>query len=141
MLERTRGRRQALGILYQREVTGEALSQILDQASYNPDEGEPNEFCRHLLAGVELNQGVLDQAIEGISENWALGRMPLVDRNILRMAAYEILYLDDVPASVSINEAVELAKVFGGDDSSKFVNGVLGSLAERRASGEEITDE
>ena len=56
--------------------------------------------------------------------------MPLVDRSILRLAAYEILFADDIPASVSINEAVEMAKVFGGDDSSKFVNGVLGRLAE-----------
>ena len=72
----------------------------------------------------------IDDIIEDISENWVLSRMPLVDRSILRLAAYEMLYRDDVPDSVSINEAVEMAKVYGGEDSSKFVNGVLGRIAE-----------
>jgi transcription antitermination protein NusB len=67
-----------------------------------------------------------------VSENWAVTRMPLVDRNILRIATYEILYDAEVPPSVAINEAVELAKVYGGEDSSKFVNGVLGKIALRR---------
>jgi N utilization substance protein B len=66
--------------------------------------------------------------------------MPLVDRSILRLAAYEILFADDIPASVSINEAVEMAKVFGGDDSSKFVNGVLGRLAETEAEEQDGSD-
>ena len=66
-----------------------------------------------------------------------MSRMPLVDRNILRLATYEVLFEDDVPPSVAINEAVELAKVYGGEDSSKFVNGVLGRIAERHAAEDE----
>jgi N utilization substance protein B len=82
--------------------------------------------------------------IERTSDNWVLSRMPLVDRNILRLAVFELLYLDDVPDSVSINEAVEMAKIYGGEDSSKFVNGILGRLAEIGAAGglaEDETDE
>ncbi len=130
MHERTRARRQALNILYQHEITGETLTRILDSGSYSPEEGEPSEFCRELLDGVQAGLEDIDTALSEISEHWTVSRMPLVDRNILRLAAYEILFAEDIPASVSINEAVEMAKVFGGDDSSKFVNGVLGRLAE-----------
>ena len=71
--------------------------------------------------------------LSDISEHWTVSRMPLVDRNILRLAVYEILFVEDIPDSVSINEAVEMAKSYGGEDSSKFVNGVLGRLAEIRS--------
>lgn len=135
MLERRRARHQALHILYQREITEEALSRIVSSGSYSVEDGEPSEFCRELLAGVEAHQARIDAVIEDISENWVLSRMPLVDRNILRLSVYEMLYRDDVPDSVAINEAVEMAKVYGGDDSSKFVNGILGRLSEVVAGG------
>lgn len=143
MLERRKARHQALHILYQREITEEALSRILSQGSYSTEDGEPTEFCREIVVGVEDHQSRIDSIIEDISENWVLSRMPLVDRNILRLSVYEMLYRDDVPDSVSINEAVEMAKVYGGEDSSKFVNGILGRLAEVAAAGgfEELADE
>lgn len=78
----------------------------------------------------------IDSLLGSISEHWAVSRMPLVDRNILRLATYELLHLSDTPTSVAINEAVELAKVYGGDDSSKFVNGVLGRVAEQHRNEE-----
>jgi N utilization substance protein B len=130
MHERRKARHLALHILYQREITGESIARILDSRSYNDEDGEPAEFCRAILAGVEGHQSTIDETVESISENWVLSRMPIVDRNILRIAAYEILYAEDIPDSVSINEAVEMAKVYGGEDSSKFVNGILGRLAE-----------
>lgn len=131
MLERSRARRQALHILYQREVTGEPVSTIFAEKSYVVDEeGEPGEFCERLTTGVEEHVVEIDARISAVSEHWVVSRMPLVDRNILRLAVYELLYLDDVPPSVTINEAVELAKTFGGEDSSKFVNGVLGRIAD-----------
>jgi N utilization substance protein B len=136
MLERSRARRQALQILYQREITEEDVETILEMGSFNPEDGEPSEFCRSLLAGVESRQSEIDASLSDISEHWAVSRMPLVDRNILRLAVYEILYVDDIPDSVSINEAVEMAKAYGGEDSSKFVNGVLGKLAQM-SSGDE----
>jgi N utilization substance protein B len=117
-------------MLYQREITGESVAHIVETASYNPEEGSPSDFSLDLARGAEEHEAEIDELLQRISEHWSVSRMPLVDRSILRMAAYEILYVDDVPHSVTINEAVELAKVFGGDDSSKFVNGVLGKLAE-----------
>ena len=132
MLERTRARRQALQILYQRDITGESVTRILGLKSYSLEDGEPVEYCRALVMGVEKYLTGLDETIGEVSENWAVSRMPLVDKNILRIATYEILYDAEVPPSVAINEAVELAKVYGGEDSSKFVNGVLGKIASKR---------
>jgi N utilization substance protein B len=143
MLERSRARRQALQILYQRDITGESVGNIVGSESYSTEDGEPDDFCFALVSGVESHLPELDELIGAVSENWAVSRMPLVDRNILRLATYEVLFEDDVPASVAINEAVELAKVYGGEDSSKFVNGVLGKIAERNAAvrGQEAADE
>lgn len=128
--ERHRARVQALQMLYQREVTGVSVARILEDSSYSTEDGQPDEFCRELATGVESMMGDLDRVIGDTSEHWSVSRMPLVDRNILRIATYELLNLPEVPPSVAINEAVELAKVYGGDDSSKFVNGVLGKIAE-----------
>lgn len=130
MQERSKARRQALQILYQRDITGESVATILADRSYSIEDGEPDEFCRQLVISVEGRLDELDATIGEVSENWSVSRMPLVDRNILRLATFEIEHSDDIPASVSINEAVELAKVYGGEDSSKFVNGVLGRIAE-----------
>jgi transcription antitermination protein NusB len=143
MLERSRARRMAMQILYQRDITGESVACILGTKSYAAEEGEPDEFCRELVTGVESHLPEIDDIIGTVSENWSVSRMPLVDLNILRLATYEVLFVEDVPASVAINEAVELAKVFGGEDSSKFVNGVLGKIAERHAAedGKETVDE
>ena len=141
MLERTKARRQALNILYQREITADTVEGILDERSFNLDEDTPLEFCLTLVSGVGSHQDEIDVVLSDISEHWTVARMPLVDRSILRMAVYEILFLDDVPDSVSINEAVEMAKIYGGDDSSKFVNGVLGKLAEERSSDDESSSD
>ena len=128
--DRHKARLQALQMLYQREITGQSVEHILEEKSYSVEDGEPDEFCRELALGVEAHIGDIDDTVGQISEHWTVSRMPTVDRNILRVATYEILYSADVPASVAINEAVELAKTYGGDDSSKFVNGVLGKIAE-----------
>ncbi len=132
MLERTRARRQALQILYQREITGRDVQSILSTRTYNDEDGVPSDYSRELALGTECNQAAIDAEIEATSQHWSLMRMPFVDRNILRLAVYEIVFEDGVPASVAINEAVELAKAYGGDDSPKFVNGVLGRIAELR---------
>ena len=87
------------------------------------------DFATQLAEGVEREQASLDARIEACSTNWRMSRMPHVDRNILRMGAFEILFMSDVPAHVSINEAVELAKKFGTSESRGFVNGILDRLA------------
>lgn len=130
MLERTRARRQALQILYQSEITEQTVAAILLDESYSDEDGEPSDYARELATGTEQNAGVIDAEIEATSQHWTLMRMPFVDRNILRLAVYEIMFEPDVPDSVAINEAVEMAKAYGTDDSPKFVNGVLGRIAE-----------
>jgi transcription antitermination protein NusB len=136
MLERRRARHQALHILYQREITDQPLSRILAEGTFSVEDGVPSDYCREVVLGIEAHQPRIDRLIEETSDNWALSRMPLVDRNILRLAVYEMLYRSgDVPHSVAINEAVEMAKVYGGEDSSKFVNGILGRLADVACAG------
>ena len=92
-------------------------------------EAEEVQFATRLASGVEVRLSDVDALIEGASLNWRLVRMPVVDRNILRLAAYELLDCSDIPPSVSINEAVELAKRFGNKDSRSFVNGILDRIA------------
>ena len=133
MHERSRARRQALQILYQSDITGEDIAEILASSTYSVEDGEPNDFCRVLVTGVSAHAEEIDTLLGEVSENWVVSRMPFVDRNILRLATFEIFHGDDVPASVAINEAVELAKTYGGEDSSKFVNGVLGKIASKQA--------
>lgn len=90
----------------------------------------PDGYACELAYGVEQQRKRIDDLIESTSEHWALYRMPMVDRNILRIAVFEILKQnDEVPVSVAINEAVSVAKEYGGEDSSKFINGVLGKIA------------
>lgn len=134
--ERHKARVHALQLLYQREVTGESISRILEMQAYSTEDGEPDEYSRELALGVEAVLEELDDVIGATSEHWSVPRMPLVDRNILRIATYELTRGTDIPPSVAINEAVELAKVYGGDDSSKFVNGVLGRIAEQQENGQ-----
>jgi N utilization substance protein B len=128
---RSLARRKALQILFQCEVCGNSFENVLAEGLCIDEVGIPCDFTKLLLAGVSAHAEMIDDLIGQTSENWALERMPLVDRSILRLAIFEMLYVDDVPYSVSINEAVELAKDFGGEDeSSRFVNGVLGRIAD-----------
>lgn len=148
--ERTRDRISAVQVLYTSELTGKSPSELLDcglclvareapadeadaaeaGAFGRIEEGTLTDYALALIRGVEANQAQVDERIEAASENWALSRMPIVDRSILRLATFEMAYMDDVPVSVTINEAVELAKDFGGEDESpRFVNGVLGRIA------------
>jgi N utilization substance protein B len=117
-------------LLFQSEITGDGLEWILAEGLCVEEVGLPCDFTRSLLDGVQAHIQEIDELIVQTSENWTLERMPLVDRSILRLATYEMLCVEDIPFSVSINEAVELAKRFGGEDeSSRFVNGVLGRIA------------
>ncbi len=126
---RTVARASALALLYSSDITESDVVSIVEEGAY-PADIELPEYAENLVTGVSEHMDELDAKLASTSENWALDRMPVVDRAILRLAAYEMLYVDDVPVSVTINEAVELAKAYGGeDDSSRFVNGVLGRIA------------
>ncbi len=128
--ERTLARRSALQALYQSEILGVPADKVLEEGLL-PEEAGMDDYARSLVLGVASHAAHINAAISGRSQNWAIDRMPVVDRCVLRLAVYEMTYVDDVPVSVAINEAVELAKEFGGeDDSHRFVNGVLGRLAK-----------
>lgn len=127
--ERSLARRCALQVLYQGEILNKPADQVVDEGLV-PDEAGMGDYARMLIMGVSSHKSELDRIIGASSQNWAIDRMPVVDRSILRLAVFELKYVDDVPVSVSINEAVELAKEFGGeDDSHRFVNGILGRIA------------
>lgn len=128
--ERSLARRMAVQALYQSEITGTDLSDMAGNATIIPDGGVLPEYAVSLLAEIKDHAEEIDDRISEASENWSLSRMPIVDRAILRASVCEIYFIEDVPVSVSINEAVELAKEFGGEDeSSRFVNGILGRIA------------
>ena len=123
MTERRRARSIALEILYQSEITGLAPAVAVELRA-STEEGTP-EFTLKLLNGIRENKAMIDILIERYSENWILERLPIVDRNILRISMYEMVFEPDIPLSVSINEAIELAKSFGGTESGRFVNGII----------------
>lgn len=134
--ERTLARRAALQVLFTSEITDESPAGIADGGHYLLEEdvfegGVLPEYAEALIRGVSEHCESLDAHLIETSENWSLARMPIVDRSLLRLATYEMIYVDDVPISVAINEAVELAKDFGGEDESpRFVNGVLGRISK-----------
>ncbi len=134
--ERTAARESALALLYSSDITENSVADIVDAGCYPADDIEFAPYAEALVRGVQAHLDDIDGFLESTSENWALDRMPVVDRAILRLAVYEMRYVDEVPVSVTINEAVELAKAYGGeDDSSRFVNGVLGRIARKMETG------
>lgn len=135
---RTWSRRAALQLLYSAEITDQSIAELLAAGDAivleNEDQevARPDDYAIALLKGVEEHREEIDDMVDSSSENWAIERMPIMDRSILRIAVFEMMFLEDIPLSVSIDEAVELAKRYGGEDEShRFVNGVLGQIAKR----------
>jgi len=126
MSTRRRAREIALQVLYQLDLDPGDPKKVLSLhwENFQPSE-QAREFCVRLVEGVLQNGKEIDRLIEEHSENWTLKRMAVVDRNILRLAAFELRYCPDIPFKVTLNEAVELAKKFGADDSGAFINGIL----------------
>ena len=112
---------------------GEDTYESILEKSGIDEEPTPDDllYSQTVLAGIEENSAEIESLIGEIAIGWRIDRMPRVDLSILRVAIYEMLYRQDIPHSVSINEAVELAKLFGGDRSSAYINGMLGTLAKR----------
>ena len=127
---RRKARILALQALYETDSVGHetvaALSRLLASGKLSEEGGA---FASELVRGVIHNKKVIDQSIRRYAPAWPLEQIPTVDRNILRLAIFELLFNKKVPVKVAINEAVELAKRFGGDNSPRFVNGVLGSVS------------
>ena len=127
--ERTLARKHALQLMYQGEILEKAPRELFENAQLVPETQGLDEYALMLLDGTKEKLEAIDELIDSASDNWTLDRMPVVDRSLLRLTTYEMRYVDDVPVSVSINEAVNLAKEFGGDDSPRFINGILGRIA------------
>jgi transcription antitermination protein NusB len=129
---RREARERALSLLYEAEAKGISPAAVLDELPVAPD-----PFAAQLVAGVGGCQDRLDDLITRYAVDWAIDRMPVVDRTLLRLAVYELLERPDIPTGAVISEAVELAKTYSTEESGRFVNGVLGSVAaEVRAGGE-----
>jgi N utilization substance protein B len=129
---RREARERALGLLYEAEAKAVTPDAVLADLPVPPD-----EFARDLVHGVQANQVETDELIRRYAKGWALERMPVIDRTLLRMAIYELGHRPDVPTAAIISEAVELAKRYSTDDSGRFVNGMLGRIAEELRGGRE----
>lgn len=127
MAARSKARKRALDYLYAAEMRGESPLVRLEGAVAD-GEGHTNPYTEELVRGVVGEQQRLDGLLDSYSRDWALNRMPAVDRNILRIGLWELLYSDDVPDVVAVDEAVDLARALSTDDSPTFVNGILGAL-------------
>ena len=127
---RRRAREAALQILYCMDLSGCSLEQAeRDHWAHLAASQEGRDYAHDLVAGYAAHQEAIDALIRKVSEHWRLERMPRVDRNILRLATYELMFMADIPRRVTLNEAVELAKRYGGEGSAGFVNGVLDRIA------------
>jgi N utilization substance protein B len=118
-------RERALQILFQYDIHGKPGVWLEEFWKPLDDSDETRAFAERLVNGVLEHKAELDRVIGAYSTNWKVGRMQVVDRNILRLGAFELFWLDEVPAKVTVNEAIELAKDFGDDEAAKFVNGIL----------------
>jgi transcription antitermination protein NusB len=128
---RREARERALGLLYEADAKGQEADEVLADLPVPPD-----PFAVELVRGVAARSAEIDKLISAYSIDWALERMPVVDRTVLRMAVWELLARSDVPIGVVISEAVELAKRYSTDESGRFVNGVLASVAAEVRAGE-----
>ncbi|MBI4761537.1 MAG: transcription antitermination factor NusB [Chloroflexota bacterium] len=136
MKPRTRARALALQVLYEVDMAnhppGEVFKARLEDMDGTPLSPELVEFARQIVFGVLPIVHLLDAAISQYAPEWPFDQIAAIDRNILRMACWEFAVSHDTPVKVAINEAVELAKLFGSDSAPRFINGVLGSLAEHQ---------
>lgn len=123
---RREARETALGLLYESDLRGESPADTVARQIV-----PPVEYAQVLLDGVHEHVADIDELLSGVSRGWAVERMAVIDRALLRLATYELAHRPDVPTGAVLSEAVELAKRYGTEDSSRFVNGVLGALARR----------
>ncbi len=133
MIKRRKARELALQILFQADVGNLPIEEAVEiTLADTPDlDKEICDYAVQLARGIWQRRSELDSQIQSVTPNWTVERMAAVDRNLIRMALYEMLYVPDVPYRVAINEAVELAKEYGSTESRRFVNGVLGALVKK----------
>lgn len=130
MRKRSLAREHALKILYQADVTQRELKNASEIYWKETDESDKViiEFCKRLIEGISQHLNTIDEKITHYATNWQLKRMAVIDRNVMRLGVFELLFAPDIPPKASINEAVELAKKYGDLESGKFVNGILDKI-------------
>ena len=129
MMKRHEAREKALQTLFQLDGTELTIEEAMEHVM----DGETDQFYKLLVEGTNSKQQEIDEKLKGHLQNWSLERLPKVERTILRMAVFELEYMDDAPSRVVLNEAIELSKTFGDDKSSRFVNGVLSKFTDQTA--------
>lgn len=129
MGSRSKARKRAVELLYEADLRGSDATSVLSEHTGSPDAPVIGEYTVTLIEGVTKNQERIDELLTEHAEGWTLARMPPVDRAVLRLGLYELLWGQDVPSPVAIDEAVEVVKSLSTDDSPRFVNGVLGRIA------------
>ncbi|KQY64244.1 MULTISPECIES: transcription antitermination factor NusB [unclassified Nocardioides] len=132
MSARTKARKRALDVLFASELRNEGPVIALDR-SIADGEGPTNDYTATLVRGVVEHQEEIDALLSGAAEGWTLDRMPAVDRNVLRIGTWELLYADDVPDAVAVSEAVNLVRDLSTDESPGYVNGILGTIQRTKA--------
>ncbi len=132
MPARRKARKRALDVLYEADLRSEQIPKVLAETVARMEGPRPGylDYAIELVEGVSAHLDRIDELIASYAEGWTLQRMPVVDRNLARIAVFELLYQDDIDDLVAISEAVELAKQLSTDDSPRFLNGVLGRIAE-----------
>lgn len=134
MRQRRKSRELALQVLYQSDITGQDAAKTLSQLQHHFSPGpERDEFAERIVVGVLKYREEIDQLVERYSENWRLDRMTVIDRNLLRMATFELMYCEDIPPKVTLNEAIDLGKRFGSEESGSFINGILDRIEKEAA--------
>lgn len=137
MSARTKARKRALDVLYGADVRGESINQALHaeaaRHTADPKRASSWEYAQRIVVGITEHGDEIDELIETYAQGWTLARMPVIDRALLRIGLWEILFNDEVPDSVAIAEAVESAKIHSTEDSAGFINGLLGRIAASRA--------
>ncbi|HSE08193.1 MAG TPA: transcription antitermination factor NusB [Nocardioidaceae bacterium] len=131
MAARSKARKRALDVLFEAEARHVAPQVVLDERVVA---GDPpiNEYTVSLVRGVAGNSERIDELVSSYAQGWSLQRMPAVDRNVLRIGIFEILYVDDVPDAVAVSEALNLVRELSTDESPSFVNGVLGNIVRNK---------
>ena len=127
---RTKARKRALDILFESEARDEATAKVLAQRRETDDAPPVSDYAVLLVEGVTAHRERIDQLITEHAEGWTVDRMPAVDRTLLRIGIYELLWVDEIDDPVAITEAVELARTLSTDDSPRYVNGVLGQISD-----------
>jgi N utilization substance protein B len=128
---RSAARRRALDILYEADLLDRPIAAVLARHQRDPEAGGLDDYTVELVGGVERLLPELDGRIRAAAEHWTIERMPLVDRNLLRLATFELVARPEVPTPVVLDQAIELAKLLSTADSGRFVNGVLGHVARQ----------